>query len=262
VRDELLVEHRGLAVEDQRTGRRLRDGGWIAGIVEKDVARDTGVTYIVRQAAERGPGAHSQRRSLMKRRLILILGFVITGAFLGAPPDVRAGTLTYDVITAPISGGFFDGQTIQAFFTYDTTGDPFSQISPAGVVAPANAAFTSHDAEINVQSGPESTLEVEAYLDTSSISGFSPPGTTMLMHFGFGGPIVLTQALTLPFSVGTLSFIDGTTGFGVGVVTSIVQRASPIPEPSTILLLVFGSLVAFGVTWWRQHRERPTPGAA
>ena len=193
----------------------------------------------------------------MKRRLILVLGFVITGVCVGAPRDVRAGTLTYDV-TAPITGGFLDGQTVQAFFTYDTNGNPFSQISPAGVVAPANAAFTSHDAEVNV--GPENTLEVEAYLDTSSFSGFAPPGTTMLLHLGFGSPFTLTQVLPLQFSVGTLSFIDGATGFGA--VTSLVQRPSPIPEPSTILLVVFGSLVAFGVTWWQQHRERPTRGAA
>src|SRR5262245_60649714 len=107
----------------------------------------------------------------------LILALFIIGSVVGAPPNARAGLIFYDVTTT-MQGGPLDGQTIHTFFSYDTNGNPSSQLSPAGIASPPSAAFTDNQAEINVAplASGGSTLQVEAYL---------PPGFTLLTQASF-----------------------------------------------------------------------------
>jgi hypothetical protein len=190
---------------------------------------------------------------VLMSRLPFILSLLITSAVLCTPPSVRASLLTYD-ITATINGGSFNGEGFQAFFTYDTKGDASDQDSPAGVVAPVNVAFTDKDAEINVADliGGGSTLQVEA----SNIGNFVFTAT-------YPGAFTLNQPLPVTGGVFTIMFTSGPLSDGVGFTSiNLAPSVSVVPEPSSLLLLVSGSLMVLGVCWWRQHHERVTPAAA
>jgi hypothetical protein len=199
-------------------------------------------------------------------RLPFILSLLITSAVLSTPPSVRASLLTYD-ITATINGGSFNGEGFQAFFTYDTKGDASDQDSPAGVVAPVNVAFTDKDAEINVAklSGGGSTLQVEASNTYDNLSSYSlaPVVGTFTFTATYAGVATLDQLLPgTPVST-TIMFTSGPLSDGVGFTSiNLAPSVSVVPEPSSLLLLVSGSLMVLGVCWWRQHHERVTPAAA
>jgi len=202
-------------------------------------------------------------------RFPFILSLIITSAVLSTPPSVRASLITYNV-TATINGGSFNGEGFQAFFTYDTEGDASSQESPAGVVAPVDVAFTDKDAEINVAelSGGGSTLQVEASdtYDNLSSSSLAPVVGTFVVQGSFPGVFTLNQPLptgTGGAGVFTIMFTSGPLSDGVGFTSiNVAPSVSVVPEPSSLLLLVSGSLMVLGVCWWRQHQERVTPAAA
>ena len=182
----------------------------------------------------------------------LILALLFTGAFLGAPSSAKAGLLFYDVTTTA-QGGSLNGQTIHTFFSYDTSGNSSSQLSPAGIASPPSVASTDNQAEINVAAlaGGGSTLQVEAYL---------PPGNTFTLAGSFSQ--AFTFNTTLPtFSLvgnGTITLTDGATSFtGFFQAVNIVQRPPVVPEPSALFLLLSGGLVSFGFHCWRQRRARP-----
>ena len=160
----------------------------------------------------------------------LIIALFITGTFLGAPPNARAGLIFYDVTTT-MQGGSLDGQTIHSFFSYDTSGNPSSQLSPAGIASPASAAATDNQAEITVAPIAEggSFLQVEAYL---------PPGFTLLTQGSFSMPISFTGQLPLTSLVGngSVMLLDGVASTGVFTAASIVQRPPAVPEPSALFL--------------------------
>ena len=181
----------------------------------------------------------------------LILALFITAAFLGAPPNARAGLIFYD-ITTTMQGGSLDGQTIHTFFSYDTSGNPSSQLSPAGIASPASAAFTDNQAEITVAptGGGGSNLQVEAYL---------PPGFTLVTQGSFSMPISFNTQLPLASLVGlgSVMLVDGVASTGFFTAASIVQRPPAVPEPSALFLLLFGGLVGLGFHHCRQRRERP-----
>jgi hypothetical protein len=196
-------------------------------------------------------------------RLPFILSLLITSAVLCTPPSVRASLLTYD-ITATINGGSFNGEGFQAFFTYDTKGDASDQDSPAGVVAPVNVAFTDKDAEINVAklSGGGSTLQVEASNTYDNLSSYSlaPVVGNFVFTATYPGAFTLNQPLPGTGGVFTIMFTSGPLSDGVGFTSiNLAPSVSVVPEPSSLLLLVSGSLMVLGVCWWRQHHERVTP---
>ena len=180
----------------------------------------------------------------------LIIALFITGTLLGAPPNARAGLIFYDVTTT-MQGGSLDGQTIHSFFSYDTSGNPSSQLSLAGIASPASAAATDNQAEITVApiAGGGSSFQVEAYL---------PPGLTFVTQGSFSMPISFTAQLPLTSLVGngSVMLLDGVASIGVFTVASIVQRPSAVPEPSALFLLLFGGLMGLGFHYCRQRRER------
>jgi len=180
----------------------------------------------------------------------VILALLFTGTFLVAPPTAKAGLLFYD-ITTTAQGGSLDGQTIHAFFSYDTNGDPASQASPAGIASPQAVAATNNQAEINVAAlgGGGSTLQVEAYL---------PPGNTFILTGTFSQPFTFNNQLPIATLVnGMIDLTDGPTSFtAVFQASNIVQRPAAVPEPSTLVLLFFGGLAGSGFHRWRQRRER------
>jgi PEP-CTERM motif len=207
---------------------------------------------------------------VLMSRLPFILSLLITGAVLSTPPSVRASLISYD-ITATINGGSFDGQGFQAFFTYDTRGHTSDQDSPAGVVAPGAVAFTDEDAEINVAklSGGGSTLQVEASNTYDNLSSYSlaPVVGTFVFTANYPGMVTLNQPLPGPDGTGgvfTVVFTSGPLSVpGVGFTSiNLAQSVSAVPEPSSLLLLVSGSLMVLGVCWWRQRQERVTPATA
>ena len=182
----------------------------------------------------------------------LILALLFAGAFLGAPSSAKAGLLFYDVTTTA-QGGSLNGQTIHTFFSYDTSGNPSSQLSPAGIASPPSVASTDNQAEINVAAlaGGGSTLQVEAYF---------PPGNTFTLAGSFSQGFTLNTTLPTLSLVGngTITLTDGATSFtGFFQAINIVQRPPVVPEPSALFLLLSGGLVSFGVHCWRQRRARP-----
>lgn len=180
----------------------------------------------------------------------LIIALFITGTLLGAPPNARAGLIFYDVTTT-MQGGSLDGQTIHSFFSYDTSGNPSSQLSPAGITSPASAAATDNQAEITVASiaGGGSSFQVEAYL---------PPGFTFVTQGSFSTGATLSGPLPINFLVGngSVMLLDGAVSTGVFTAASIVQRPPAVPEPSALFLLLFGGLMGLGFHYCRQRRER------
>jgi hypothetical protein len=200
---------------------------------------------------------------VLMSRLPFILSLLITGAVLSTPPSVRASLISYD-ITATINGGSFDGQGFQAFFTYDTRGHTSDQDSPAGVVAPGAVAFTDEDAEINVAklSGGGSTLQVEASNTYDNLSSYSlaPVVGTFTFTATYAGVATLDQLLPVTAVSTTIMFTSGPLSDGVGFTSiNLAPSVRVVPEPSSLLLLVSGSLMVLGVCWWRQHHERVTP---
>jgi hypothetical protein len=204
---------------------------------------------------------------VLMSRFPFTLSLLITSAVLSTPPSVRASLISYD-ITATINGGSFNGQGFQAFFTYDTKGDASDQDSPAGVVAPVAVAFTDKDAEINVADliGGGSTLQVEASntYDNLPSSSLAP----VVGNFAYTATFTVMVTLNGPLGVSPVSqsivFTSGPLSGGGVTFTSInlAPSVSAVPEPSSLLLLVSGSLMVLGVCWWRQHHERVTPAAA
>jgi hypothetical protein len=159
---------------------------------------------------------------LVKRAFVKILALVAVVA--ATTLAAKAGTLSFT-----LTG---EGAT----YTFSLPSSPLPDI----VYAPYSFIFNSIDVTSN---GVTTASEVDFYSSSYGFGGFKIPA---LIASPFYGPQLYTGPETNPtFSLGNFDLVnsDNLAPYTLG----IAEAASPVPEPSSLVLLASGGLALLGV---------------
>lgn len=190
---------------------------------------------------------------------VFVFVFVLALGGLACPNSYAASITPFTNIDNGISAAFSSSgdpggfSVVPSFFSFDTTGNVLEDPGPAGLDnLTLTVAFSEPITNINLDFalntyGVSDQLTLSAYSGTSSIGSNSATGTfpvgylypegTIGFSYSSGFDSVVLSSNAQDFAVDNIAVTTST-----GANATFNFNTSSVPEPSTILLFVFGLL--------------------